>query len=424
MTGLLIDRVDGNHLVRRSIDLGIPIVVVAINYRLNLLGFLSSHELIAEAKAAGEIPVRNQGLNDQKLALQWIRSNIDHFGGNPLKVTASGESAGAASVLFQLKGNAPLFNQAIIQSTPFPRLRTLDEAQHVFDGLVCSAGVSLSAPYQVKLAALRSLSAHELIDSWNGSFPSYPIEDPDWFDQYDAQQANGPHYWADVPLWCERVIIGHTKDEAALFFAPRLSDLSQATLDRILHSLDPHPELGAAILESTVFKSAPSPLRALVAYGTLSVFQRPVMDLAHSMAEQGKQVWVYELGITDPFDGPLQGFAWHSFGVPIMFYQPSCKKNVELRITADKTTSAYVGFFYGYEPWESFNVSRRKWLWDGAASDLVEPSDITDEPLTILSSSPELRTVYLEQRSKLLERIAQNIQSIIIEEPTARSTCL
>jgi carboxylesterase type B len=55
---------DGNHLVKRSLDIGKPIIIVAINYRLNVFGFLSSRELIAEARSLGEEPISNQGLND------------------------------------------------------------------------------------------------------------------------------------------------------------------------------------------------------------------------------------------------------------------------------------------------------------------------------------------------------------------------
>jgi carboxylesterase type B len=97
---------------------------VAINYRLNIFGFLSSRELIEEARSVGGEPISNQGLNDQRIALQWIQSSICHFGGDASKITLSGESAGAASVLCHLKGPLQLFQQAFLQSPPAPRLRT------------------------------------------------------------------------------------------------------------------------------------------------------------------------------------------------------------------------------------------------------------------------------------------------------------
>ncbi|KAK7083393.1 hypothetical protein SK128_020036, partial [Halocaridina rubra] len=69
------------------------VIMVTINYRLGVLGFLSTED----AAAPG-----NQGLKDQTLALQWVHDNIAAFGGDPDKITIFGESAGSASVHYQL----------------------------------------------------------------------------------------------------------------------------------------------------------------------------------------------------------------------------------------------------------------------------------------------------------------------------------
>lgn len=89
------------------------VVVVAPNYRLGTLGFLSHPELRA---AAGG--VSNLGLLDQQAALRWVRDNISAFGGDPGNVTLFGESAGSWSVCLQLAspGAAGLFHRAILQS--------------------------------------------------------------------------------------------------------------------------------------------------------------------------------------------------------------------------------------------------------------------------------------------------------------------
>lgn len=64
-------------------------IVVTVNYRLGILGFLS----LPEAGIGG-----NTALKDQLMALKWVHENIEKFGGNPNNVTLFGESAGAASV--------------------------------------------------------------------------------------------------------------------------------------------------------------------------------------------------------------------------------------------------------------------------------------------------------------------------------------
>ncbi|KAI8649755.1 Carboxylic ester hydrolase [Fusarium keratoplasticum] len=160
----------------KSIQISQPIALVAANYRLNLFGALSSHELNEEAEALGETPIPNPGLHDQRIALQWVQSYIHHFGGDPARVTC-GESAGAYSILCHLKGGIPLFQQALIQSPPSSPLRTPEDAQEAFDKLVVSSGGSLDASSADKLAALRSLSAQQLVHLFDGSF-SFPFEDP------------------------------------------------------------------------------------------------------------------------------------------------------------------------------------------------------------------------------------------------------
>ena len=63
---------DGNYLVRRSVEVENPIILISINYRLGLFGFFTSKELKEEAKQNGEDGFSNQGLHDQRLALQWV----------------------------------------------------------------------------------------------------------------------------------------------------------------------------------------------------------------------------------------------------------------------------------------------------------------------------------------------------------------
>ena len=82
------------------------VIVVTINYRLAVWGFLSTGNDIAPG---------NQGLWDQHVALKWVHQNIEAFGGDPRRVTISGQSAGAASVVYQsmFPRNKGLFQIAI-----------------------------------------------------------------------------------------------------------------------------------------------------------------------------------------------------------------------------------------------------------------------------------------------------------------------
>ena len=100
-----------SYAVQNSVDIGKPIITVAINYRTMGLRLLALKEIVA-ADAA------NIALYDQRLALRWINENIAAFGGDPSKVTIWGESAGGSSVGYHLTAfngkNDGLFRAALI----------------------------------------------------------------------------------------------------------------------------------------------------------------------------------------------------------------------------------------------------------------------------------------------------------------------
>jgi carboxylesterase type B len=82
---------DGETLARKGL------VVVTINYRLSVFGFLAHPELTGESVAGSS---GNYGLLDQIAALKWVGKNIAAFGGDPERVTIAGQSAGSSSVHF------------------------------------------------------------------------------------------------------------------------------------------------------------------------------------------------------------------------------------------------------------------------------------------------------------------------------------
>jgi len=99
---------DGERIARRGI------VVVTINYRLNVFGFFAHPELTAESP---DTPT-NFGLLDQQFGTHWVKRNIAAFGGDPENITIGGQSAGGFSCLAQIMRpeNEGLFQRAVIDS--------------------------------------------------------------------------------------------------------------------------------------------------------------------------------------------------------------------------------------------------------------------------------------------------------------------
>jgi para-nitrobenzyl esterase len=139
-------------------------VVVSINYRLGVLGYLAHPELSAESRrhVSG-----NYGLLDQIAALKWIEANIAAFGGDPDNVTIAGESAGALSVMYlmaspQARG---LFDRAIAESAYMistPELRSQRYGDPPAEGM----GAWLQAQLGLQnLAELRAMDAQTLTTS-------------------------------------------------------------------------------------------------------------------------------------------------------------------------------------------------------------------------------------------------------------------
>ncbi|TFK49380.1 alpha/beta-hydrolase [Heliocybe sulcata] len=111
---------DGGALVRKSMLMGKPIILVTLNYRLGILGFAAGSMLHEDNLEAGDEGVGNYGLRDQRRAMEWVHRYISGFGGDPTNVTLFGESSGAADILCHMLSakneEHPMFHRAIVQS--------------------------------------------------------------------------------------------------------------------------------------------------------------------------------------------------------------------------------------------------------------------------------------------------------------------
>lgn len=207
---------DGAHLAETG-----DLVVVSINYRLGVLGFLATPELRAESPDG---LVSNYGILDQLAALTWVRDNVAAFGGDPGKVTIFGESAGGVSVctLIGAPRGAGLFHRAVIESGSgcfsLGRLEGAGPTPSAMDigaQLVSAAGCDAEAD---KLACMRAKDAAALIQA-QGTISSSGLGLPDIGPAVDGVLIPAQPYVTvnqgggnEVP-----VIIGSNADEAVIF---------------------------------------------------------------------------------------------------------------------------------------------------------------------------------------------------------------
>ncbi|MGW5752243.1 carboxylesterase/lipase family protein [Nocardia rhamnosiphila] len=210
---------DGTELAARE-----NIVVVTVNYRLGVLGFLY---------LPGVSP-GNLGLLDQLAALRWVHDNIEGFGGDPGAVTVAGQSAGALSILTLLAGGHVhgLFRRAVMQSTPAGmNPLTTDEAESVgalvLEELATAprdAGRLADVPVAALLAA-QSAVMRRTADPAEPVPPFRLIAD-------DALVSADPITAVGMKCGEVELMIGTTRDEAAAF-APGDPALVRAVTERL-----------------------------------------------------------------------------------------------------------------------------------------------------------------------------------------------
>ncbi len=223
------------------------VVVVSLNYRLGVFGFLAHPELSAESprRVSG-----NYGLLDQQAALRWVRRNIVALGGDPRRVTIFGQSAGGQSVIAQLVSplSRRLFARAISESPRYEdrgvgiwstlTLREQEqEGEEVGDLLGIENGPGA-------LAELRRIPAARLVTataSPKSPLPSLFIRPPQpsfqpvvdgWVLPDEPWRLLSSGRWAKVPL-----LVGSTSDECDMWLGnvrPGIADeVAVASRERV-----------------------------------------------------------------------------------------------------------------------------------------------------------------------------------------------
>lgn len=297
---------NGTGLVKASSN---SIIVVTLNYRVGPYGFLASK---------GQV-FANNGLRDQRKALEWVQKYISQFGGNPDHVVLGGASAGAASVAYHMMadkdGRRKLFHAAAVESVSFGTVLTVDQAQYQYDNLVIRLGCARSDP-SASLACLQRKSPKEISDKdrdipypGSSSKPIYmwsPVIDGDFVTDYPYAAFYNGSFTRNIS-----VIFGDDTNGGAGFAPGSISSLGDsnqfikdqfpaitaAQLDQ-LNQFYPNPH-ASTCPNSGCWKAQAGQVYGEMRYMCPGLYLNDAFDYFNDNYLKGRSSWAYRWNVED-----------------------------------------------------------------------------------------------------------------------------
>jgi len=294
------------------------VVVVTLNYRLGLFGFLRGTGVCGDALNS----TGNEGLLDQIAALEWVRDEISGFGGDPQNVTVFGQSAGAAAagLLTIMPRTHGLVHKIIQQSGSVAFQKTPEAADGVVRRLLEGAGLSPATASQLRtMPASALLDLQQRVTPRAGGVFYQPVADGHLIpaDPF-AAVADGAS--RGIPLLC-----GTTLDEMKLFRAidPAVETLDEAGLLARCRAVAPAAGQAERVIET--YRTARhargediSPPELWFAIAGDQNYRAPLMRQAERHAAHTPQTYAYLFTWRSPaMDGQLG--AAHTMEIPFVF---------------------------------------------------------------------------------------------------------
>lgn len=388
---------DGTRLCKRG-----DVVVVTVNHRLNVFGFLYlAHLAGAEFAESG-----SAGMLDLVAALKWVRINIGAFGGDPGNVTIFGQGGGGAKVstLMAMPTARGLFHKAIVQSGSFLEALGPDEATKTATAYLATLDMKpADIPRLSKLPAERLLGAYGRMMTGPGPRPGFsPVIDGVALPK-GPWQPDAPPVSAGVPM-----IVGTTRTETTLLAASgsSLFEQDEAGLRRNLAAFVPDKEIPRVVAGFRRLMPKASPADLYFAITAARRARQPAWLQAERKAAQGgtapggAPVFLYELDWTTPVDDGKWG-APDSLDIPFVFDNVARSESMTgtgpaPQRMADVMSSAWIAFARtgtpaadGLPPWPPFTPAERATMVFDAASRVVK--DFRGEERILLAPLPPLR---------------------------------
>jgi para-nitrobenzyl esterase len=379
---------DGQALARKH-----DVVVVTVNHRLNVFGFLYLGDLAADLFPDSA----NLGMRDIVAALEWVRDNIAAFGGNPGNVTVFGQSGGGGktSMLTAWPSAVGLFHRAIIQSTlsdTAVRALSREEASRASEALLARLQITPQ-----RAGELQSVSTERLLAALVGgngpagevardvrpgvaapltgdlSLRFTPVIDGRWLPRH-PYDPSAPEFSAAIPVLC-----GSVETESVPYQgvddpywttteidAPTLHD----RVKRALNTSDAHADQVIALYRKNRPKASNMDLATIVASDN-GVLRTSEYTIAERRVALGKApVYMYYFNWYSPLhEGRVR--AMHGIELPFVFDHVDevtfmVGTGPDRQPLADKVSAAWVAFartgnpnHRGLPAWKPFNVDDR-----------------------------------------------------------------
>jgi para-nitrobenzyl esterase len=368
---------DGTRLCQRG-----DVVVVTINHRLNVFGYLS----LKRIGGADFADSGNVGQLDLVLALQWVRDNIAVFGGDPTNVMLFGQSGGGAKIatLMAMPAASGLFHRAATMSgqqlTASGPLNATKRTQVFLDALKLSPN---------ELDKLRVAPVERLVEAMRAIDPIIGKGGLYFGPVLDERTLTRHPFYPDAPPLSAHIpmMIGNTHDETRSLIGGSDPSTFELQWDELPARLAEHMRVDIEPTRVVAEYRKLYPMRSasdvFFSATTASRSWRAAIVEAELRAQQGSPAFVYQLDWPSPQDNGKWG-APHTIDIPLVFdniAQPGSITGVDAdaQKVASQMSDAFIAFARigipnhpGIPKWEPYTLPRRQTMVFNTSSTLVD----------------------------------------------------
>jgi para-nitrobenzyl esterase len=382
---------DGVHLVKRG-----DVVVVTLNHRLNLFGYLYL------AKLGGPIfaDSGNAGQLDLVLALQWIRDNIAEFGGDPTRILIFGQSGGGAkcATLMAMPAGKGLFHRVVTMSGQQLTATTPEHATATAEAVLAALGIT-----QANLDDIRDpkkVPMDKLVAAIRAGKYFGPVHDGRTLPN-DPFSPVAPAISANIPM-----ILGNTHDETRLLIGGSDPALFSLTWEALPAQLEHYRQFLGTLKNEDIIADYrnwyPAYTASDVFFAVTTAFRswHGMVIESERRADQHGPTWVYNFAWKSPVDGGKWG-APHTMDIPFIFdntaiASPMTGGGPEAAKLAAQMSDTLIAFAKTGDPnnpaipkWPRYNLETRPTMvWESATQ--IE-NDPRGEERKLIAQAPYIQ---------------------------------